>query len=369
MGGHALSLPSIRLPAASYHALEASVLARLKAAYPEKRIEAIFAYAEKRDFGDMDILIDDADGYDARAVAALLGACEVVENGDVTSIGVRLPEGVFQIDLLQTPTACFDFAARYFGFNDLGNLLGRVARRFGAKLGQRGLLYPLRDPDNGFHLLAELTITLDFACALRLLGYDPVRYESLRSGGGFRTLDDIFAYVVSSPYVHPDLYLLENLNHRARVRDAKRPTYHAFLAWLARQAPGSVPAWPWAAKGTPELAAQQQAFLATACAASPQFERDYAKAMAAWQRKQQIRQRYNGKLAGQITGLSGPPLGQLMQAVRQHFADEAALEAFFFTADAAALVSLYRQLAAPIVASHNADPVPQAAPSQTDKTL
>lgn len=345
MGGHALSLPSIRLPAAQYHALEADILARLRGRYPEKRIEAILAYAEKRDFGDMDLLIDDVNGYDARAIATCLDACEVVPNGDVTSIGIRLPQGVFQIDLLKTPTPCFDFAARYFGFNDLGNLLGRVARRFGAKFGQRGLLYPLVDAENSFRLLAELTITLDFAEALRLLGYDPVRYETLRSTGGFRTLDDIFAYVVSSPYVHRDLYLLENLNHRARVRDAKRPTYNAFLAWLAQQTAATLPAYQWAAAGTRAAAAQQQAFLGAAFAACPRFEHDYGLAMQDWQRKKIIRQRYNGKLVGRITGLFGYALGQLMQTVRQHFADEAAFEAFFLSADDNMLASLYQQLA------------------------
>jgi hypothetical protein len=348
MGGNALSMQTIRLPAARYQQLEAQVVATLRAAFPGRRIEAILAYANKPDFGDMDLLIEDIPGYDARAIAACLDACDIVPNGDVTSIGLPLVEGVFQIDLLKTPSDCFDFAARYFGFNDLGNLLGRVAHKFGAKFSHRGLLYPMKDADNAFHLLAEITITTDFSCALRLLGYDPARYESLRNTGGFRTLDDIFAYVVTSKYVNRAIYLLENVNHKSRMRDAKRPTYNAFLDWLAAQPPTALPAWPWTTDGTPEHHAQQQAFLHSAFAACPGFEREYGQVLRDWEKNKAIKRRYNGKLAGEASGVSGKELGQLMTRVRQHFADQAAFERFFLEASDTMVTSFYRDMAAAI---------------------
>ncbi|MFX7063789.1 hypothetical protein ABTH87_19220, partial [Acinetobacter baumannii] len=84
----------------------------------------------------------------------------------------------FQVDLIKTANTSFDFAARYFGLNDFGNLIGRIAHQFGAKFGHLGLLYPIRDVRNNSHLIAEICITSDFSEALDLLGYDAARYET-----------------------------------------------------------------------------------------------------------------------------------------------------------------------------------------------
>ncbi len=349
MGGNALSTPSVRLAAPRYHEVEQQVVARLKQAFPACRIESIVAYGSKADFGDLDILVEATVEDHAAAFASVLQASEIVRNGDVTSIGLVLAEGLFQVDLIRTPAQSFDFCARYFGFNDMGNLLGRIAHKFGAKLGHLGLLYRLRDPENGNCLIAEMTITTDFAVALQLLGFDATRYENLRTSGGFHTLEDIFRYVVSSPYANRDIYLLENRNHASRVRDAKRPTYNAFLRWLDAQPAGSLPAFPWAAAGDPLRELQRQQFLDAAFAACPAFCQSWHDAMDDWLRKKKLRQHFNGTVLGQLTGLDGKALGRLMAQVRHSFATEAAFEAFFLQDDAAAqkayLLQQARQLA------------------------
>lgn len=332
MGGHALSVTSVRLPAARYRVVERAVLAQLAKALPGRRIESVMAFAAKADFGDLDILIEGGADYNIQQIASALQACEMVENGDVTSIGIQIDEGIFQVDLIRTPAASFDFAVRYFGFNDMGNLLGRVAHKFGAKFGHLGLLYPIRDAQNSFNLLAEVPITSDFGLALRLLGYDSARYESLRSSGGFQGLNDIFAYVVSSPYVNRDIYLLENRNHKSRIRDAKRPTYNAFLDWLEQQPLGSLPAFPWAEADSPAREAQQQAFLQTAFELCPPFKTLYEQTLASHARKSALKQRFNGERVAAVTGLSGKALGALMASVRRSFADEVAFEDFFLLA-------------------------------------
>jgi hypothetical protein len=326
MGGNALQVESVRLAAPRYHTVARQVVQRLHQAFPDRRIESVLAFAQKPDFGDLDLLIEGGTGYDPGIIAAALEATEVARNGDVTSIGIDVDEGVFQVDLIQIPAASFDFAARYFGFNDMGNLLGRIAHKFGAKFGHLGLLYPMRDPENASHLIAELPITTDFGLALRLLGFDAARYEDLRQHGGFQTLLDIFQYVVSSPYVNSDIYLLENRNHASRIRDAKRPTYNAFLTWLDAQPDASLPAYPWASA---EREQQQQAFLDAAFAACPAFQQAFDQARVGLARKKALKRRYNGQLASAVTGLSGKALGELMMKVRHSFSDEAAFEAFF----------------------------------------
>lgn len=337
MGGNALISGSVRLPAARYYAVERELIQVLRQYSPARRIEAIVAYADKPDFGDLDILVEGGGEYDPALLAAALGAVEVVINGDVTSIGVTLTEGVFQVDLIRIPPASFDFAARYFGYNDFGNLIGRVAHQFGAKFGHLGLLYQVRDPDNGSRQIAELSITNDFDTALALLGYDAARYNAMHAGGQFRTLDDIFRFVVSTPYANRQIYLLDKRSHRARIRDAKRATYKAFLRWLEEEPAGVVPEYPWGEDGTQLRDEQKAHFLQAAFASAPQFRERYDDAIASAARATQLKLKFNGALAAEISGLSGKDLGALMERVRRSFADEKAFENFFIEADSEAI--------------------------------
>ncbi len=344
MGGNALQAGSVRLAAARYHAVESTLVALLKQRFPERRIEAIIAYAEKPDFGDLDILVEGGAGYDAALMAAALGATEVVFNGDVTSIGVQLDEGIFQVDLISIPAASFDFAARYFGYNDFGNLVGRIAHQFGAKFGHVGLLYQILDPDKSSHMLGEVSITSDFPTALALLGYDALRYAAMHSMRQFRTLDDIFRYVVSTPYANRDIYMLDNRSHRARIRDAKRATYKAFLLWLEQQSTDAVPAYPWGEEGSAMREAHKSRFLDAALAQLPAFKENYDRTLAAAARAQQLKLKFNGAMAAQITGLSGKELGAFMQRVRDSFADQGAFESYVLGASSASIAATLRRI-------------------------
>lgn len=346
MGGNALNSGSIRLPASRYHAVERSLVQTLERHFPGRRIEAILAYASKPDFGDLDILIEGGAGYDAQAVAAALQATEVVLNGDVTSVGVALDEGIFQVDLIAIPPEAFNFAARYFGYNDFGNLVGRIARKFGMQFGHLGLRYAIRDPHNHHNLIDEVSITTDFGVALALLGYDAARYEHMRSSGQFKTLDDIFHYVVSTPYANRDIYLLENRNHADRMRDAKRATYNAFLAWLDERPAGVVPVFAWGASGSAARIEQRAAFLQTALRQCPHFQASYDGAMSAWTRKKALKRQFNGVLAAEASGLSGKALGELMTRVSASFADQHAFETFFIEASREAAIAKFAQVAA-----------------------
>ncbi len=346
MGGNALKAESVRLPAARYREVEHEAVAILQRNFPQRRIEAIIAYADKADFGDLDILIEAGDDYDSAQFSTALQATEIVLNGDVTSIGLAVAEGVFQLDLIRTESDSFDFASRYFGYNDFGNLIGRIAHKFGAKFGHLGLLYPLRAPDDKDHLLAELCITRDFSEALKLLGYDAPLYESMRASGKFKNLQDIFRYVVSSPYVNREIYLLDNRNHKARIRDAKRATYNSFLLWLDEQDEITLPVYLWAEAGTAARDEQKQKFLETIFLRFPDFKRAYDQALEKYARKKRLKQQFNGELAADITGLSGKRLGELMAQVRHSFTDETSFENFFLEADSDAVKARFLKEAA-----------------------
>lgn len=311
MGGHALSVESIRLPAKQYHDIAGQLLSKINAALPGKKACVIQAYRNKQDFGDVDILIEGGEGYDPHKLANALGATEVVRNGDVTSIGIYTDAGIFQVDLIKATAESFEFSKNYFSFNDLGNLLGRIGHKAGFKLGHAGLLYPLRNPDNSTELIAELVVTKDWMKAIKLFGYSIEEFKK-QSTSGFNDLEDIFKFVVSSPYFNHNIYLLENRNAISRVRDAKRPTYTKFLAWCKdNKNIQTFPSFDWQNKDY-----QRLIFLYQARHLFPVFAEQYDDSMQKFQEKKFIREKFNGQLVSELTGLTGRELGEFMQQLK-----------------------------------------------------
>src|SRR5690606_33914057 len=133
------------------------------------------------------------------------------------------------------------------------------------------------------------------------LGYD---YEAFVYG--FQTLEQMFAFVASSPCFDPARYALQARNHTARVRDRKRASYRAVLEWLDREQPqagalaGREPTW----------------YLARAGCHFPALRRQLADALVAHQRQRQRRERFNGDIVAGLTGLAGEALGALIREIR-----------------------------------------------------
>lgn len=322
MGGKALSVASLRLPAERYHKVAAEVAEQL-ADHVTARLRVIPAYNQKPDFGDLDIIIESHEGYDPVAIAKALGAQEVIRNGDVTSFGYPVDGWWFQVDLIKIPPKSFDFAYCYFSYNDVGNLLGRIAHKAGLKFGHLGLIYPMRDKEDGTHLIAEPVVTYDFGAALKLLGYNPVTYmHRIEKDIGFDSLVEIFRFVVSSPYTNPDIYILDNRNHAARMRDKKRPTYQKFLKWMQEQPEGTLHKFPWAPGGSEDRTFQKQAFLRMCFSLNPQFEKEYREVMDLYDRRKAAKAKFNGTRVSEWTGVTGKELGGLMTHIKRAFDNE-----------------------------------------------
>lgn len=331
MGGKALSCEAVRLTKEDYERLAAQVVERLKAAFPGRRVHAIESYRSKADFGDLDVLVESR-GDDPHAAARALDAVEVVRNGPVTSVGVRVrPEvaaldgNVFQVDLIEIAPEAFEFAARYFSNSDLSNLLGRIAHAQGLKLKHEGLVYRFREGD---HCFREIVLTRDYLAALPVLGYDPGRYAQ-----GFEDLDEIFRYVASTPFFNRDIFLLENRNHVARTRDSKRPTYNAFLKWCAARP--DLPAF--------EYPSDKNAWLPRIMAHFPGFEAQHEQAAADLARQREHKRRFNGAFVAALTGLEGRELGRLMQHIQASFPGAQALQDFVLAATPQALEEMVRR--------------------------
>lgn len=301
MGGNALKeFGAQRLPTARVNQIAAEVLDVLTVLKGGPHFaQTIESYRAKPDHGDLDIVLSQRARENLspqQLVQALSTALQVptmpfVANGPVLSFGYPLAEGVFQVDLIFVPDATLDFAVKYFAWNDLGNLIGRVAHKMGLSFGHQGLLLPMRDGNN---LFATLTLTTDFAQALTFLGFDYDRW--LR---GFDQVEDIYEFVVGGHGFNAEIYLLENRNHTARVRDRKRPTYTGFLTWLEHQT--DLRAFNWTG--------DKDRWLPLVFDGFPHVKAEYDAARAGMARKKEVSLKYGGLLISRVTGLSGKDLG------------------------------------------------------------
>lgn len=311
MGGNILTLPTRRLEASAYHPLASRLIDELRHIVGS-RAEQLRSYSEKEDFGDLDILVDkdalfglSSDPEDpwegVLEWGRKNGAVEFVRtNGPSLSFGVPLPDGTcFPVELMATPMEDFQTTSDYYAYNDLGNLIGRVAHKMGMKFGHLGLVYPLRE---GSHLLAQITVTKDTRAAFDFMGYDYDRWEK-----GFSSLEDIFNFASSTPYFNPEAFELENLNNRNRTRNRKRKTFMEFLKWLKSGGfqgegynfPEDKSVW------LPDI---RQSF--------PDFAREMDSVEAKHQEQRQIKAKFNGNLLSEWTGLTGKELGQAMSRLR-----------------------------------------------------
>lgn len=311
MGGNAIKIaPTRRFTKAEYDELCLEVHAKFKAYNWRYRYHIIDSYFEKSDFGDMDILVEKAPRSTLNgttgtwlpvAFIEMFPSKEVVTNGDVISLEYK----GFQLDFIQVSGDIFNFAKTYFAWNDLGNLMGKTARRMGLKYGWQGLSYTLRDGIGD--KVGEIPVTKIPEEAVRFLGYDWDRMQK-----GFKNLEEIFEFTASSKYFDPNAYSLENLNHVDRIRDKKRTTYQEFLTWLdknGKKEPGIVIPDP-------------SYYLHTIRRSFPEFAMKYDLLNAQVAKRAKVRQKFNGDIVSEITGLKGKDLGDFMREFRAWFVRE-----------------------------------------------
>ena len=241
MGGNAMRQYGVeRLTKEQYD----EVLSALTITLPYKTV-AIPSYRSKDSFGDCDLLTTATDEAFEESLSKDFILLGKKRNGSVTSYALKYGNfPPFQFDLIKATEDSFKFHYNYLSYNDLGNLIGRVAAAFGFKFAHDGL-YILawydhkgeersvgrvkedgKTNDCAEHRMEKLFIS-NFDEALEFLGFD-----SLRFAQGFDTVDDILDFVASSKYFCKDFFLFENRNHDQRKRDVKRPTYLRALEYF-----------------------------------------------------------------------------------------------------------------------------------------
>ena len=317
MGGNALRQPSCRLN--KQELLELIVKFNNEIAEPFNSTSSgatafrpIPFYTSKDSFGDLDMLVMCGSRDWERLLDDLKKKYpDHSKNGNVFSFGVDVgKETSFQIDLIYVGETREEsrIALTYFAFNDLGNLMGRIAHRAGFKYGHRGLLRVVREEeDNSDHIIDEVLVTDVPKDIFEFLGYD---YEVFLNG--FNDKKDIFEFVASSPYFNADIFLIENRNAKARMRDSKRTIYNEFLMWCSEQK-----------NLTKFFAGDKEEFrreqLNLALDRFPEFNARYVSVVRAVEERNRERELFNGEIVKKLTGLTGKDLGVFIRNFREKF--------------------------------------------------
>lgn len=315
MGGNALKkVKTQRLNKEDFDKCEKKVLIFLRNHFPKALVDSIPSYSEKKDFGDLDVIISEEGLAEGGGILKLIEEAkkeffsrQEVSNGHVLSFEYRNhheDEKGFQVDIIQMPEVTFDFARNYFSYNDLGNLIGRTAHKMGLKFGHNGLWYVMRQGD---HKIADVLLTRDFDKSLNFLGLEPKRFRE-----GFNNLEDVYNYVGGSKYFNGDIYLLENQSYKSRVRDQKRPTYNMFLTWIKDNNKKSIFIYP----------DSKDEWIPSMFENFPNFKKDYDKALVRQDQLITLKQKFNSDLMKEWSGRSGEALGHLTTNVKKQFPND-----------------------------------------------
>lgn len=257
------------------------------------------SYFSKESHGDLDMLVksETLPPNWTHKIVDLFAPEEYVKNGNVLSFEFK----EFQVDLIATPEENWLSSFQYFAFNDLGNLLGRLSRSIGVKLGHDGLTYYFYADKT--QVFKEITLLKDWKDILPVLGLSYERWSE-----GFETLDDIFDFVLQSPFFHKDIFALENRNHAARTRDKKRKTYTDFLKYIEN--------W----EHTPAQVFEREVsgsdntfYLPYLFEKIPSFKEQWYATHEELQKEKVFKERFNGNLVREWTELDGKELGNFMQ--------------------------------------------------------
>ena len=254
-------------------------------------------YSQKDSFGDADflVLMDKPVTVDIRQwLIETFDSKEVFKNGSVYSFEYK----ELQVDLIFTSSANWETSQVYYSYNDIHNMVGKIAHCFDCKWGHECLKYVYYT--NG-KKLGEIIITKNHRDALTFLGFDADRYDQ-----GFKNLNEIFAYIINSKYFNPWLFDMENLNRVNRERDKKRTTYQSFLEVCKSYKNSGKNTYHY-------FYHDKKVYLGMIDASFPGFLKQYRNLEILEERKNKIKTLFNGNLVMEYFHISNHVLGKALK--------------------------------------------------------
>jgi len=225
MGGKAMALLNIETERKSTfdHERIQSILIPIIKEMFNTEVKGVKYFHTKESHGDLDLLILNNGNLGNIAEKLRKRFGPVYNNGNVFSFEFEK----YQIDIIPQPTRNWDICSDFFDYDPTGNLMGKIAHKFGLKYGFQGLVYPFRNFSG--RLSTDIIISKDSRKIFEFLGYDYDRYLK-----GFDTVDEIFEWIVTGKYFCVENFKMDNLNHIDRKRNKKRVTYQGFLEYIEK---------------------------------------------------------------------------------------------------------------------------------------
>ena len=284
------------MPRAEYVIREDAVRAGLDGLGITHRIPRY--YGDKVDFGDMDVIVPmPADWLAQRQ--AIVGVFGIVETKSVGRVFSTVFRGL-QTDFFAVPPEFLESTYDFMSFNDLGNLIGRMCRRFELKWGEQGLSYVFRR-QTAENYVVDIPVTQDFARVCAFLGLDHAAWAR-----GFGTLVELYEWVIASPYFSVVPYL-DDPGKEGR----DRPTIARFCEFLRERKISARPEF-----------ADRKSYVERVAGAFPEarlLER-LAAERAAEARAAKVAAKWNGGLVMRLRPERDQALGALIKAFKRSIA-------------------------------------------------
>jgi hypothetical protein len=161
-----------------------------------------YYYDDKETFGDLDIIVKKPFGEKEINSLFKPTKTQYKVNGSVHSICYKN----FQIDFITVKPEKFETTKNYYSWADFSIIIGRLFKKMNLTFGFDGLVYKYETKINSqYRNIGEIFISDNIEEILSFLNLD---YSTFKKG--FKNLNEIFDYIISSKYFHPSYFSVKN---------------------------------------------------------------------------------------------------------------------------------------------------------------
>jgi hypothetical protein len=260
--------------------------------------------SEKLDFGDIDYLISNE--YNSINLKSIFNIpnLKTTNNNGVFSILYKH----IQIDFVYVNWDKIETIKIFYDYNDLGNLIGRLAKYYYCVFKPDGLYFKIYSEDKS-RKLGEVLLSDNIKEIFNFLDLDYNKYEQ-----GFETYKEAFDFIIKSKLMYIGYYKHKDyVNSKALRRDMVRKTFNKFLHYIHNMPSTEKPIRP--------------DFISTLNILDGTFKDSKVKEIY-FQLKEKERitelnkKAFNGNLVMKLTGLKGIELGEFIKYFKCNYIDK-----------------------------------------------
>ncbi len=225
MGGNLLTKGK-RIPRDKYLIIEKEIREYLDLSIGKDKYRIPRYYNTKPDFGDLDIILDNS--IIKHRKVNEISFMDRIKN-ELSLPICKFNSGIlitlykdFQVDYFPIDKTKLQMYTNFMDYN-IGNFIGKIARRFNLKYGMDGLYYVYRGDDNRYKI--EKFISNDIKKIFELFDLDYLEWKR-----GFNSNIDSYNWIIKSKYFSTVTYFNQKPGTKKRGKD--RPEFNNFIMWL-----------------------------------------------------------------------------------------------------------------------------------------